>query len=233
MKYRVTFDNYDSPFLTFLSFLKTFVGFLFWVAGLSIPLFLFLYNLNLDDSTYGSLGGIFVIAIIVSYFIFFFTFDIDEYEKKHKAPSNELKAKKDNKYYLIEKTEPYALKSYNGKTEILAKVKEIVIDFEDVLPFGVRSCLTVLLREYRNRISDNCFFTEKDLYTATMNLCYELLASGNFHLYAGELDPNSEALALWKVLKGCAIWLVMNGFLTEEQYKNICNNLDEDISSVG
>ena len=128
---------------------------------------------------------------------------------------------------------PLLKKTYNTKAKIIAKIKRLTIEFEGRLPLGVFSCYNVLQREIKNRIKLSNPISEKDVYALTMNLCYELLASGEFHLYAGELNPIGEAYAIWRVCKGCAMWLISHGFMTEEQYNNFCDNLDEDIATIG
>ena len=142
-------------------------------------------------------------------------------------------AKKNDKIYLIEKTEIVLKERSFKKTEIIYKIQEIVLQFEEELPKELNSCLPIILKMCSKSISENISLSEDGIYALIMNLCYDLIASGEYHIYAGQINPLQEGVALYEVCKNCAIWLVNNDYMTGKEYIAFCDNLDYVILCTG
>ena len=73
----------------------------------------------------------------------------------------------------------------------------------------------------------------KIAHTLLANHAFDLMASGQYHLYRGELNPMSCAPNLMVVYKSCMQWALDNGFITAEDQVEQFNYLMECISEVG
>ncbi len=74
---------------------------------------------------------------------------------------------------------------------------------------------------------------EDEIYFAILSICFDLISSGDFHKSLGELDEDSEAPALCLVFDNCISWLKENEHMTEEDYNDICSELQQNINSRG
>lgn len=142
-------------------------------------------------------------------------------------------AKKDDKLYLIEKFELCVEQYYSQKSDIIYKIQEIILEFEEDLSPGVKSCLPIILKKCKTLLHDDRVFAEEDIYALIMNTSFEFLASGEFHIDAGQINPLYEGIALYEVCKKCAVWLVNNDYMTGKEYIVFSDNLDSVILSVG
>ena len=113
--------------------------------------------------------------------------------------------------------------------------REIVKNCELSLPKEHKSSEIAITSQINNYLleNDDQLSEEYDAYALVAKVCIELLSSGIFHKAVGELDENSEAPALCFVFDHCMDWLKENNYLSEEDYNDICAELQENISSAG
>ena len=65
------------------------------------------------------------------------------------------------------------------------------------------------------------------------NTCYDLLASGNYHIYTGMLNPMKCGSRMMKVYLRCMDYAVKTNEITEQEKIEQITMLKEQMSSVG
>lgn len=148
-------------------------------------------------------------------------------------------------FALLKYTIP-ALKKYREEYEnkstatvneyFISRCRSIINEYEHPLNMGDQSCEQRIIPLVKNTLaSHNHKFDniERQTRTLILNICYSLLSSGEYHIYAATLNPHGIAPSLLKVYEGCAVWLLDNSFLSKEQYEENHRQLKENIESVG
>ena len=122
--------------------------------------------------------------------------------------------------------------------ELLIDKCIVLIDkYENPLSLlGTVSCKTKMIEKIKLATSntnipiDNL---DKTCHILLGNIAFSLLASGEYHIYKGQLNVLGMAPALNNVFIKSTQWLHYNGHITNEEYKNAMNNLNKAISEVG
>ena len=70
-------------------------------------------------------------------------------------------------------------------------------------------------------------------YKVLFNISFDLLSSGNLHIYRGQLDPMKPCDKLQFIVNECIKYFVNNGFITQAQAKEQVEMLHENIADVG
>lgn len=70
-------------------------------------------------------------------------------------------------------------------------------------------------------------------YTMIYNITFDLLSSGEYHVYRGELNPMNESSHLYSVCLQCLEWAEKHGQITNEEKEEQLEILKENIQHVG
>lgn len=71
------------------------------------------------------------------------------------------------------------------------------------------------------------------VYKNVYHIVFNVLASGELHLYRGVLDPLKPGDKLLYIIDDCLDYYIKNGFVTKEEAKDQKDYLWEEIGSVG
>lgn len=133
--------------------------------------------------------------------------------------------------------------SYNQNKQYFLNLCEALIEQYETKGRG-RSSKTILMIEINHEIECDpgrkSFFAKIDqkkyeevANSFLCNISFDKLASGQFHLYYGILNPMSEANNLMAIYKGSMNWALTNGKITEEEKEEQFRYLNHLISQVG
>lgn len=121
------------------------------------------------------------------------------------------------------------------KKQCIQKCKDLISVYDNRIVFGVISCKDIIIEKikkmsFKNIKTENI---DKTCNLLLANISFDLLSSGNYHSYYGELNNMGVAPSLKTVYLKSIQWLYENKYLTDEEYKNSIDNLNYNIKSVG
>lgn len=121
------------------------------------------------------------------------------------------------------------------KKQCIQKCKDLISVYDNRIAFGVISCKDIIVEKikkmsFKNIKTENI---DKTCNLLLANISFDLLSSGNYHSYYGELNNMGVAPSLKTVYLKSIQWLYENKYLTDEEYKNSINNLNCNIKTVG
>lgn len=123
--------------------------------------------------------------------------------------------------------------------EVLLDIcRKIIENVENNSPtISCKNDVIALIKErYENYKSLNELKPEdhvKFCHFSLVNASADLLASGQFHIWRGELDPLTCSSNLLKLHKHCLDWLLENEYITKEAHSANIEQLFEDIKTIG
>lgn len=148
---------------------------------------------------------------------------------------------KDNQTWLdtLENKEDYFLSDneneaiHNG-IAAMDMCCDIILKYEAELTDDYISSKDVITDKFYDYMYANRYrlLKENEIHFAILNICYNLIASGDFHSSPGKLDEHSEAPALCLVFDNCINWLHENKYLSTEEYNETCANLQQKIENT-
>lgn len=134
----------------------------------------------------------------------------------------------------------YSFKKPSNAQLFLNKCKEFIQKYEKNLPLGIPSCENIIFdivyknkKQIKSKVKNikEDEKIEKICNTFLTNLTFNLLSSGQYHIYYGELGFQGNALLA--VYNGASKWLLDNNYITQETYDNKKIELRENIKTIG
>lgn len=121
------------------------------------------------------------------------------------------------------------------KKQCIQKCKNLISVYDNRIAFGVVSCKDIITKKIEKMSfkNENVENIDKTCNLLLANISFDLLSSGNYHIYYGELNNTGVAPSLKTVYLKSIQWLYENKYLTDDEYKNSIDNLNYNIKKVG
>lgn len=132
---------------------------------------------------------------------------------------------------------------YKNSTRLLNICADLIEKYQHPPNHFVPSCKSYLLKLIKKRVSkekqeisewkdcDTDYI--KIAHTLLVNATFDLLASGNYHIYTGQLSTMNCSYNLLAVYKASMEWAVKMNYINEETKQVEYRKLDKSISQIG
>lgn len=182
---------------------------------------------------------------IIGILIFLFWFISNSYFyyalfKNYKSFSSQYNSKDENKNINNNKFINKVLGIQNNKDKLLFLIETLVEEMDSINDGHIK-CKDVLLTRIKYTIDSSTYsFDDKKeseleqiAYQIIYDFSFNLLCSGQFHIYRGWLNEMNESTHLIHVCEACLKWACENKIITENERTEQLNILRENIKNAG